>query len=261
MNKFRIIFANLFIITSAMLFLNSCVKGDLDMPPANYPVVDFEANVTIPQLIAMHTAGGLEEIDSNIIVKGIVVANDETGNFYKQLIIEDETAGLQIQIDESELYKTYKVGQRIYVKCQGLALGEYGGNLQLGYIVSGEISRIPSSLIADHIFIDSLPGTPKEPVNLTIPTLSSSYLNMLITLDSIHFPDAGQAFSSTTSSTNHDMLDQLSNTLILRTSNYATFAQNILPAGTGSVTGVLSIYNGDYQMYIRDLNDLQGFDQ
>lgn len=261
MNKFRITFASLFIISSAMLFLNSCVKGDLDMPPANYPVVNFSTNMTIPELIAMHTAGGLESLDSNIIIKGKVVANDETGNFYKQLIIEDETAGLQIQIDETDLFKTYKVGQRIYVKCEGLALGEYGGNLQLGYIVSGEIGRIPSSLIAEHIFIDSLPGTPIEPINLTIPALSSSKLNMLIKLDSIHFTDAGQAFSSTTSSTNHDMLDQVGNTLILRTSNYATFAQNILPAGIGSVTGVLSIYNGDYQMYIRDLNDLQGFDE
>lgn len=257
MNTLKTIFAT--IAVSVMLFFTACVKGDFDTPDILIPSVDFEANTTIPELIAMHTAGGLELIDTNIIIKGKVVANDETGNFYKQLIIEDENAGLQIQIDEKSLYTTYKVGQRIYVKCEGLALGEYGGNLQLGYIVGGAIGRIPSSLISQHLFLDSLPGNPIPPISMTIPTLSSGQLNMLIKLDSVHFPDAGQAFSSLTSSTNHDIMDQNGNTLILRTSNYATFAQSLIPSGIGSATGVLSIYNGDYQMYIRDLNDLQGF--
>ncbi|NTW34249.1 MAG: hypothetical protein HGB12_16795, partial [Bacteroidetes bacterium] len=113
--------------------------------------------------------------------------------------------------------------------------------------------------INTHIFLENFPGTISAPIKLTIPTLSASYLNMLVSLDSIHFTEAGQVFSSATTSTNRNMVDQYGNILTLRTSNYATFQPDLIPSGTGTVTGVLSIFNGGYQFFIRDLNDLKGF--
>lgn len=256
MNKFSSILMT-FLILSGIYFLTSCVKGDFDTPP--YPKADSAANITITQLIAMHTAGGLDDITTNVIVKGIVVANDESGNLYKQIYIEDDSAGLQIQLDDQNLFNTYKIGQTVYVKCKGLALGEYGGNLQLGYDVEGVINRIPSALITAHLLLDSVPGAPPDPKLITIPTLSDSRLNMLVKLEGIHFADVGQPFSLSTATTNRNMLDATGNILVLRTSNYATFASSLIPSGTGTVTGILSIYNSGYQFYIRDLNDLQGF--
>lgn len=259
MNKLNRIFIG-FLIVSGTAFMSGCVKGDFDTPPVVVPKVDFPANTTIPQLIAMYT-GGVVNITTDIVVKGLVVANDESGNFYKQIIIQDDTSGLQIQIDQKDLYTTYKLGQRVFVKCNGLALGQYGGNLQLGYNVAGEISRIPASKLADHLFIDSLPGIVPAPRLLSIPTLANTYLNMLVKLDGIHFADPGLPFATPTATTNRNMLDSLGNILVLRTSNYATFQPRLIPTGTGSVTGVLSIFNSSYQFFIRDLNDLQGFDQ
>lgn len=260
MKKLAITAAFIFIIASG-LFISGCVDKPFDTPTPNIPYVDFEANTTIPELLAMHTPGGLEAIDTDIVVKGIVVANDESGNFYKQIILEDAFAGLQIQLDQKSLFTTYKVGQRVYVKCKGLALGEYGGNMQLGVISGGIISRIPSAIIPEHLFLDSLAGPVPAPILVTIPTLSAARLNMLVKLDNVHFAEVGQTFSLTTATTNRNLIDQTGNILLLRTSNYATFATSIIPAGTGSVTGVLSIFNGGYQLYIRDLNDLSGFNQ
>ncbi|MFA4852690.1 MAG: DUF5689 domain-containing protein [Bacteroidales bacterium] len=251
------------IIVSGITSLTGCVKGDPDVPVIIVPHAGFPSNTTISQLIAMHTTGGLESITTDVIIEGVVVANDESGNFYKQIIIEDDSAGLQIQMEIpsnlTTLSYVYKLGQRVFVKCKGLALGEYGGNMQLGYIVSGAIGRIPADSIKNHLFLEGFPETVPTPVNLTIPTLSNAKLNMLVKLDSIHFEDAGQVFSLSTASTNRNMLDQDGNILILRTSNYASFRGNLLPAGIGSVTGILSIYNGDFQFFIRDLNDLYGF--
>ena len=261
MNKFNRIFICFFILAGTAL-LSGCIKKEnFDTPPVVVPKVDFAATKTISELLAMHNPGGVENLDSTVVVKGIVVGNDETGNLYKQIILEDEAAGLQIQIDQKSLFITYKVGQRVYVKCGGLALGEYGGNIQLGFNVGGVISRIPASAITAHLFLDSLPGIPPAPRLLTIPTLSSAYLNMLIKIDSVHFADPGLTFASLTATTNRNILDASNNIIILRTSNYATFQPNLIPSGTGSVTGILSVFNGAYQFYIRDLNDLQGFVQ
>jgi hypothetical protein len=255
MNKFSSILMT-FLILSGIYFLTGCVKGEFDTPP--FPRADSAANTSISQLLAMHTAGQVDDITTNVIVKGVVVANDKSGNLYKQIYIEDDSAGLQIQLDDKNLYTNYTVGQTVYVKCKGLALGEYGGNVQLGYDVEGVINRIPSALITTHLLLDSLPGVAPEPELLTIPTLSLSKLNMLVKLESIHFTDAGQPYAPT-ATTNHNMLDASGNILVLRTSNYATFANSLIPSGNGTVTGILSVYNGGYQFFLRDLNDLQGF--
>ncbi|MFA5782137.1 MAG: DUF5689 domain-containing protein [Bacteroidales bacterium] len=268
MNKFSKIFAILFIF-SGMLCLNSCVKEKFDPPAFVTPHVNFSSNTTLAALQQYYAdsipfVDGFQFgiIDDDLIVEGIIVATDESGNFYKQLIIEDATAGLQIQIDQTNLYNSYRLGQRIFVKCKGLYLGDYGGNMQLGYNNNGVIGRIPYIYIKDHVFPEGLPGTVPAPIVVAIQAvpLLDANLNMLVKIDSVHFSDAGQTFSTATSSTNHNIVDANLVTLALRTSNYASFAGNRIPYGTGSVTGVLSIFNGDYQFFIRDLNDLQGFD-
>lgn len=42
----------------------------------------------------------------------------------------------------------------------------------------------------------------------------------------------------------------------MRTSGFSDFCTQKTPTGKGSITGVLGIYNGDYQLYIRDLSDV-----
>ena len=250
--------AFLFIGLLALTF-TSCVDDDFDTPEILVPSVDFDSNTTIADLISSYS-GGLDSIGDNKIIQGVVVANDESGNIYKTLYIQDATAGIQIAIDRTSMYTEFKVGQRVYIKCQGLYLGNYGTCPQLGYIYNGAIGRIPDVMVADHIFRDSLPGAAPSPTNLKIPTITSANLNTLIQIDSVHFEEVGQTFSTTTSTTNRTIVDEQGNTLILRTSNYANFAANTLPQGRGSVVGIISVYNGDYQLYIRDLNDLKNWD-
>lgn len=241
------------------LSLTSCVDDDFDTPEILVPTVDFDSNTTIADLVASYS-GGLDSIADNKIIQGIVVANDESGNIYKTLYIQDATGGIQIAIDRTSMYTEYKVGQRVYVKCQGLFLGNYGTCPQLGYKYNGAIGRIPDVMVADHLFRDSLPGAAPVPTKLKITTISAANLNTLIQIDSVHFEEVGLPYSLTTGTTNRTVVDEQGNTLILRTSNYANFAANTLPAGRGSIVGIISVYNGDYQLYIRDLNDLKNWD-
>ena len=53
--------------------------------------------------------GGLYPIADDIIIKGTVIANDKSGNFYKSIFIQDSTAGIQIDLDAYELHNLYHV--------------------------------------------------------------------------------------------------------------------------------------------------------
>jgi len=252
---------NFIVIASMVLLFAGCVDDDFDVPPIDIPHVDFEANTTIAELKAMYS-GELDSIDTNIIITGIVVANDESGNFYKQLEIQDSTGGIEVRVNRVKLYTQYKVGQRVYIKCQGLFIGRYHGLPQIGYKYQGSIGMIPDAIIDQHIFRDSLPGTPPPPIIKTIPELKyPKYLSRLVQIDSVHFEEAGSVFAESNAAANRTIKDNLGNTLTLRTSNYANFASDTLPSGKGSIRGILSIYGTTYQLYIRDLNDLVNWDE
>lgn len=248
-----------FLAVIAVLFLGSCVQEDFDVPDIVIPYVDFSSNMSIADLKASY-GGTIDSIGEDTIIEGIVIANDESGNFYKTIVIQDNTAGIEVKIDRYDMYTEFKVGQRVFIKCRGLYLGDYGGLTQLGYIYSGDIGRIPDIMVDDHIFRDSLPEAAPTPTLLTIPTLSPTYSSMLIRIDSVHFVEVGQPFAESTGTTNRTVEDESGNQLLIRTSNYASFAADDVPTGMGSIVGVLSIYNGDYQFYLRDLNDLVDWD-
>jgi hypothetical protein len=257
--KFKLM-KNLFLFTSlivTLLGMNSCIKEKFDEPPINIPTVNFSANKTIAELKAMYS-GGLDSITDTIIIKGTIISSDESGNIYKTLYIQDNTGGIMIALDRTNLYTTLKPGQRIYVKCQGLFLGNYGGLIQLGYKYNNSIGRIPDAMIDSHIFRDSLPGKIPNPLARKINTLSGNDLCMLIKIDSLYFEQPGVEFApQSASATDRILYDLNGNSIILRTSKYANFASNKTPKGIGSVTAILSSYNGTYQLYINSINDLK----
>jgi hypothetical protein len=248
-------------ITSAVMM--SCIKKEFDTPPINIPAVDFESNTTIAQLKAMHPLPGVvDTIGSDIIIQGIVVANDESGNYYKTLIIQDTSAGLEIRIDKTSLYNDYKVGQRIYIKCKGLCLGDYGGLTQLGYNVNGVIQRIPETILTQHLFRDSLPGPAPQPITYNINELNNSAIHStLVRINGITFQEPGVEFAPQgASGTDRKVEDGAGQTLVVRTSSYASFAGKFTPAGPGDIVGIIGNFNGTPQLTIRDLSDLKNFD-
>ena len=246
----------LFFVTAIIaVVFSSCVNEDFDKPDVLIPHYNGTSNTTIADLKAGYS-GTLDSIDTPIVIEGIVVANDESGNFYKTIIIQDASGGIELKLDRYDMYTSFKVGQRVFVNCQGLFLGDYGGLVQLGYVFNGAIGRIPDILIDNHLFRDSLPGAAPSPTVVTIPSLSMNNLSTLIQLDDVHFTEPGLSFSESTATTNRTIEDMNGNTILLRTSNYASFAADKIPDGSGSIRGILSIFNGTYQLYIRDLNDI-----
>lgn len=70
----------------------------------------------------------------DVIIRGRVVSDDYAGNFYKTLIIQDETdpkQALRIGVDGGSISGMFPMGQVIAIRCNGLAVGKYATQRQL----------------------------------------------------------------------------------------------------------------------------------
>ncbi len=257
MKKFWHLLAGLFLILTSATF-TSCVDGDFEEPPITIPTVDFEANTTIADLKASYTS--LRMIEDDIIISGIVVANDESGNLYKKMVIQDETAGIELSLDKTSLYNEYKLGQRVFVKCKGIYIGDYNQLIQLGYIYNGSIGRLPETFISAHLFRDSLPGAKPVADTIALNQLVKSRVSTLVAFKNVRFEAIGEVFApQTVDNTNRTLMDASGNEIVVRTSKYSNFSGDTIPAGYGTVTGILSVFGSTWQLTLRDINDLSDF--
>ena len=67
----------------------------------------------------------------DVYIKGKVTTDDEEGNVYKNMYIQDETSGIEIKLNNS-VGINYKKGRWVYVRLNGLYLGNYRMMLSLG---------------------------------------------------------------------------------------------------------------------------------
>src|SRR5690606_35616425 len=101
----------------------SCVKETIDPPPFGGKDPDIEVNFTIDQLKTRYL-GQPYYINEDLVISGVVVADDKSGNFYKTIILEDSAtqSGIALSLNSTFLFTSYPVGRRIFVKLRGLFL-------------------------------------------------------------------------------------------------------------------------------------------
>jgi hypothetical protein len=256
-------------IASVATVITSCNKK-YDTPPA---ATDPNITVThtIKQLKALHTvAGQLDVITTDVVIAGVVIADDKSGNFYKQLYIQDATGGIALQLDATGLYATYPVGRKIYVNCKGLCISDYNLLPQLGIraIVSGapSLEGIPSDLIRNYVTGGSLNNAvvPKivTQASLPTPTLNDDNLATLIQLNNYEFGkgDTTSTYADTSAyknTKNVTIRECGGSSIIIRTSGYANFAGVRPPKGNGSIRAVYTSFGTTRQLLIRDTTDVQ----
>ncbi len=243
----------------------SCVDKDFDQPPAGGNDPNLPTNITIAELKSRHVEGQYEEITDDVTFSALVISDDAAGNFYKQLVMQDATAGIEMRIEITDLHNTYPVGRKVYVRAKGLWLGDYNGLTQLGAGVGlndqgdPELIRIPESLAAKFI-VTATYGNTVTPKVLSIDQFTANDISTLIQLDGVQFinADAGVTYADPVLqlSVNREIEDCSRRRVIVRNSGFASFAGDLTPTGGGSIIGILGIYNGDYQLVIRDLEDV-----
>ncbi|RLD21158.1 MAG: hypothetical protein DRI69_04875 [Bacteroidetes bacterium] len=252
------------LLVSLLIGVSACVDQEFDAPPPGGTDPDLEANISIAELRAMHSLGQYEEITEDLIIEALVISSDLAGNFFRQLVFQDETAGIEMRVDVTNLDNIYPPGRKIFVKLKNLWLGDFNGLIQLGAAVVEEdgfleLARIPEVLVDDFVFKGTFNNevVPKE---TTIDELTANDVSTLVILNDVQFSDvdAGVPYADAINqlSVNRLIVNCDKDEVLIRTSGFSAFAANLTPEGNGSITAVLGIFGSDLQLLMRNLDDV-----
>ena len=233
------------LITLTTIFIVACER-DFDMPP----IVEITAGqvINLEQLRAMHTGSDITITDT-LSVYAVVTMDETSGNLYKEAYVQDGSASMYLRFTSSSgLYE----GDSIRIDLQGTTLKRYNQMLQL------------DSLDADlNIFKQETQlSTISEVTTLAEIALNgNAFQAKLVQIENVEFicDDLNNSFADEVNqeSLNRYLQDEIGNQLIVRTSGYSNFANQIIPSGNGTVTAIVSQYNDDVQLLLRRPSEAQ----
>lgn len=264
-------------ILAGVAIFSSC-SDDFDTPPMIVPQASRTANITIADFKAKYwqdEVNYIKDVKDDDVIAGRVISSDATGNIYKSLVIQDATGAIAVSLNGNNLSNTYRIGQEVVIKMKDIWVGKYNSLQQIGYPEFYEKNQVweatflPLETFENHAELNGLPRPADiDTITTTITGLSTDaaglrkWQSQLVRFNDVKFTDAdGKAtFVTGGATTNRTIEDAGGNTIIVRTSNYASFKEDLLPVGYGSVVGILSYYgsnasNGAWQLLLRSADD------
>ena len=249
------------------IIIYSCIDhNDFNTPNSICAENEITTNATFTEIKNLYN-GEIIKIQQNLIVEGYVISNDQAGNFFGTLHIQDNfenpTEGFQIDIDLRDSHIFYRVGEKVLIKLQGLYLGESNGVYKVGGVFTNaggtlSVGRLPTTKVKEHIFNSCDEIQMISAKEVLINELNDNMLNTLIQLDNLEIDneDLHQPYAVLEETTDRVLNDCNGNSIVLRNSGYSDFQDETLPEGNGTITGVLGKYRNKYQLTIRDLEDV-----
>jgi len=286
MNPYKSLFALAGLALAGFGF-TSC-DDDFECPPVYIPEATWEANTPISEFKqnfwkyatgAEYAAIPLNADGDSIIIGGRIVSSDDGGNMYKQIVVQDQSGAILIGVNASGLNAgRYKLGEEIFVNLTGLYVGNYNNLMQIGQPYNGSIGRIDEDVMKVHTQVNGLPDPEALNALVISPSIADingwkknqedlcKYQSVLVTLKNVSFEGGGElAWSDNPGGkyyTTRTLTDSEGNRLNVNTSNQCNFSGQLLPAGKGDVTAILSYFKEDWQLVVCDpATDCTGFDE
>ena len=260
----------------SLVMATSCMN-DFDEPTFEQPPFGNneigEATHTIAQLKSQYatiiSGNSVQEVTDDIIIEGVVVANDETGNVYKQFIINDETGAIIIGVNDVGLYAMVPIGQRVRINCKGLHIGGYGKMAQIGGLYNGKVGRMNKSVYPKHVRLVGAPDLNQAEMQPQVIDESfftnenKNNLAKFVRLENVTITEANgtELWAPEEKKNSSNVVERnikMGNTkIVLRMSTYADFANEPIPSGSLNINGVMTRYNDYWQFVISSTNDIE----
>ena len=228
---------------------------------------------SIAQLKDLHVSGEVTEITSDLVMKGYVTSSDATGNFYKEIYLQNDstspTDAIRVLIDVSDSFNMFNLGREVYINLKGLYVGEYrtgDGVISVGEFDAGQnrISNIREAVVKNHILRSSTVSE-LTPLPVKFSDISDAHIGMMVEVANVSVVSSQVGKPYVDPNDSYDTQRTLEacegfgkTSFILETSAFANFKQNLLPAGTGTISGIVSkTYNGDnLVLMLNSINDV-----
>ena len=263
-------------ILALSLFATSCMN-EFDKPLfSEVPFGNNEigaATHTIAQLKEKYnstiTGNSVQQITEEIVIEGVVVANDESGNVYKQFIINDATGAMVIGVNDVGLYAMVPKGQRVRIACKDLYIGGYGKMAQIGGLYNGKVGRMNRYIYPQHVRLIGIPDPTQEEMQPTVIDASfftnenKNTLAKFVRLENVSITEANgtETWAPEEKKNSSNVVERnikMGNTkVVLRMSTYADFANEAIPTGNLNINGVMTRYNDYWQFVISHTTDIE----
>lgn len=211
-------------------------KKEFDSPPQN--TIPVGGVVTIADIKALphpHKFKG----DSSLYA--VVTMDESSGNLYKNIYVQDATGAINVRLFSSG---SIKQGDSVRIYLKNTVVGPFSGMIQL------------DSVDTDDNIIKLANGIQRAPQTVQINQIDQTMQSRLIRIDSAEFrsSSAGKTWAD---SLNQQSLDRTltdcsgNDEIIIRTSGYSNFANELTPTGNGEITAIVSQFNTTMQLLIR----------
>lgn len=261
----------LILLLIGLVVFNGCVEDDEFNTPSSSiiePNIPSDALVQISALAGeLAQAQGNSFLDysdedttysytfneNDLFMEGYVVSSDEGGNFFEEIVIQDNfenpTMGIKFLIDVNPLFIRYEQGRKVYIKLNGLSIGITNGVLTLGSLNGDEVDKVPSASENDVVF-RSANKADLVPLTLGFDEFSDDKTNLFVQLNDVQF-NGSQATGSSPLTYASEPSDQFDGERILEscasgtseifsTSTFADFKGLTLPSGRGTMNAILT---------------------
>ncbi len=236
-------------------------------------VVSITTNSTLKYLDELLGVREYVDISNDIIVSGQVTATDESGNFYRSFVFQSDSYAAEVLVGLTSSYNLYPEGSIVVVKMEGLRISRTNGVMQIG-VASEAGSYYPVDDMLHEVVVDQHifwceNQEPAEPLLITLSELmegemfqsSSLHYGELVQIDGLRL-DADSTEVITWSGL-QQFIDSDGHTMLCNTSDYANFADEIIPTCEVSLIGILQSYTTDdttvdrIMVKMRSLDDCQ----
>ena len=211
------------------------------------PVVTFpEAGglITLDSLLGLYQGYPIK-FDKELSMYAIVTMDETDGNIYKSVYIQDGNDAINMRLlSGGGLYK----GDSIRIDLKGTVLNQYNGVMQLDSV------DIDKNIIKEAVDVNLTPLT------LTLDQLNTNLQSRLVKINNVQFikPHTLSTYADGDELISYDLMleDANGNTAIIRNSGYSNFANEMVAAGSGSITAVVGIFGNSVQLAVRSYSEI-----
>ena len=204
---------------------------------------------TIQELRDMYAENGKDTwtVTEPLLLEAVVTSDRAGGNStsLKNGFLQDKDGvGLTFRVTES--IHEFDMGDELSLDLEGAVFSQYAGAVQLGFSTSKAVVQATNVSVA-----------PKE---VTIEEVNSgNYDGVLVKVKDVQFQEymGLTYFEGTASAHSRTLENEDGAKIVARTARYAKFKDELLPKGSGNIVGILSVFNNNWQLNIRNLNDVK----
>ena len=245
---------SLILLSLLSVIFTSCRK-EYEVPPISE--VPVGKVLTIDDILAMPAKATFDTISS---VFGIVTADEQSGNLYKAIFIQDRATGKAIEL-KLNTSSAARIGDSVRVCLDSTIM--YNPYYNLPQLTDSKGNGInPDGRLLIYPY-----NNPIKPKLVTIADImTGNYVGALVRIENASFRLKNAPFCEPGETTNRVLDDTtfMNSTddpskaeFVVRTSNYANFAYDYMPISKGSLVAIASIYKSTYQLTIRSKSEME----